>query len=151
MERQEPSNLLAVLSSDAHEFTDTVRQSRAPKYYYAVSALDRGNNESSQAAEQAVVLPGLAALGRGLDLKFKLYPYYIASSTAFFPYEVGASSPVFLKILNQSNEEVLTVVDAIQNPGSYVAAADISSLRKGTYTYMLLAGEVKEKKTLVVN
>jgi uncharacterized lipoprotein YddW (UPF0748 family) len=151
VDRQEPSNHLAVLPSEAREFTDTVRQSHAPKYYYAVSSLDRGNNESAQAAEQAVVLPWLAALGRTLDLKFKLYASYVASSTVYIPYEVGINSPVFVKILDQSNKEVLTVVDAIQKPGSYVAAADISSLRKGTYTCMLLAGDSKEKKTFVVN
>ena len=146
------SNLLAILPARATEYLDTIAQAHSPKYYYAVSALDRGNNESLSTSERSVIIPEIAAVAKSFELQFGLGNYYPdpASSVVFFRYTVAATAPVFLKILDESNQEVATVVDAVQGPGNYIAAADLSALKNGRYTYMLIAGNEKQKKALTL-
>ncbi len=145
-----PSNLLAILSSGETAYLDTITHAISPKYYYCISALDKGNNESLPTDGRSVIIPEIAALAASFDLRNKLGNSYPepTSSIAYFHYEINTTLPVFLKILNQSGEELVSVVDAVQTPGRYIAAADISKLQGGTYTYMLIAGDFKEKRTL---
>jgi hypothetical protein len=45
----------------------------------------------------------------------------------------------------------MTVVDAVQAPGRYIAAADISKFEDGTYWYLIVAGNFSEKKMFRVD
>jgi hypothetical protein len=67
------------------------------------------------------------------------------------PYEIKETLPVFLKILDNKNKEIITVVDAMQTPGRYVAAADISKFEDGMYWYLIVAGNFSEKKMFRVD
>jgi len=144
-------NLLTVLPGTLLEFSDTIKHPQTPKYVYAVTALDKGNNESFPAIE-SVVLPEMAELSRQVSPQLALGHSFPdpASSIVFIPYEIRQSAPVIVKILDERNREVVNVVDSVQKPGRYVAAADISKLDDGTYTYLLVAGDGTIKRTFRV-
>jgi len=69
----------------------------------------------------------------------------------YVPYEIGDTAPVTIKILDSQNREVLDVVDALLEPGRYVAAANISSLDEGTYSLLMVAGTFKSAKQFRVD
>jgi len=69
------------------------------------------------------------------------------SSVMFVPYEISERCPVFLKILDNKNQEVLSVVDVVLDAGRYVAAVNTKKLQEGKYTYLLIAGARSQKRT----
>ena len=146
------SNLVALLPAPRLEYSDTILHAQATRYYYAVSALDKGNNESSPSVERGVVLPALADLARQFQSRNQLGGLYRdpRSSIVYFPYELASASPVFVKILDAANTEVVTVVDANQTAGVHIAAADLSRLQQGTYEVLFISGGLTEKRPLVV-
>ncbi len=146
------ANLLAIVSGETFRFLDTISHITALKYYYAVTSLNKGYIESPPAIEN-VVIPEIVELARQYDVKFALGQYYPnpASEYLFIPYEIGAASPVIIKLLDDKNREVMNVVDAIQPPGRYVAAANISDLKDGVYSYRLIAGQFSQKRTFRID
>ena len=149
----DPLNILAIVPSTAGMYADTIRHPVSGKYYYAVSGFDRGNNESAATPAQSVTMPEVLALSREFSPVNALGDCFRqpSSTLVYFPYEVEKPSPVFVKILDGNNIEVATVVDAVQQAGSYIAAADISRLSRGNYTCMFIAGEYTEKKSFRVD
>jgi uncharacterized lipoprotein YddW (UPF0748 family) len=146
-------NLLTITSTSSTMCTDTISHAMAAQYYYAVSAFDKGNNESLPTREAAIIIPEIASLSKQYAVAFKLGEQMksSASNLVFLQYQIGQASPVLLKILDASNREVLNVVDAVQQPGRYVAAAEISKLKRGTYSFLLVAGEYSARKELDIN
>ncbi len=148
----ESENLIGIVSGSTYQFIDTISRVTSAKYYYAVSALDKCDNESAPAVE-SVVVPEIALLVKIYTFDFKLGRNYPnpAESVVFMPYEIKETLPVFLKILDNKNKEIITVVDAMQTPGRYVAAADISKFEDGMYWYLIVAGNFSEKKMFRVD
>lgn len=146
----DPANIIAILPAPALRYVDTITNPTASRYYYAVSAFDRANNESKPTPDQSVFMPEIVELAKPYELHSKLGDYFPqpAASIVYIQYELVATSPVFVRILDQSNREVMNVVDAVQAPGSYIAAADISRLNNGEYSYLFMAGVHSEKKPL---
>jgi uncharacterized lipoprotein YddW (UPF0748 family) len=144
----DPRNLLMITPDAWTSYLDTIVHPSAPKYYYAVAALDKGNNESFPTIEKGVVIPEIVEISKRFFLDFKLGGNYPnpASDIVFISYELKESSPVLLKIVDGANREVADIVDAVQSPGRYIAAANISKLKSGTYSYLLVAGSFSEKK-----
>ena len=147
-----PENLISIILADHNQYTDTISHVRSIKYYYAVSAIDKGNNESKPTFE-SIIIPEIAAMAKTISLEFKLGRYYrnSESSTAYFPYTISEVSPVSLKIIDSNNREMITLVNTVRSPGLYIASANISKLEDGEYTYLLRAGNLTKKKTLTVN
>ncbi len=148
----DPANILAITPVPAPLYIDSIAHPRGSKYYYAVSAFDKGNNESTPTAEQVVLMPDIIKLAKQFELQSRLGRHFPepASSIVYIPYELRAASPVFVKILDQSNREVANVVDAVQEPGSYIAAVDISTLKRGEYSWLFIAGQHSERKPLQI-
>ncbi len=149
----EAENLRSITTTGANSFVDTIGRGMAAEYYYAVSALDKGNNESPLATVARVLAPEIVSMSRAFELRNRLGSQVQTSSSDLFlvQYEIGESAPVVMKILDESNREVVSVVDAVQPPGRYVAAADLSNLRKGTYACLLVAGSYTSRKSFVLN
>ncbi|MBI4546485.1 MAG: family 10 glycosylhydrolase [Ignavibacteriae bacterium] len=148
----DPANLISIVSGTATSFIDTIGYPSAVKYYYAVSAMDKGYNESIP-AEQVVIVPELAELSRHFAPEFKLgqcYPNPV-SDFVFIPYEVGQKSQVIVTVLDKNDREVMTVVNAVHEPGTYVASAMIHQLRDGWYSCLMMAGEFMERKVFKVD
>ena len=152
IDAENPENLLAIVPGTILEFTDTIKHISSAKYFYAVSVLDKGNNESKPAVE-SIVIPEIVEISKRFSFNFMLGQSYPnpASSFVFIPYEIKEQTPVFLKILDSQNRELINVVDAVQEPGRYVACADVSKLEDGFYTYLLVAGNFSERKIFKVD
>lgn len=148
----DPANLIAIIPANASYYLDTIRPMSNPNVVYAVTASDRGHNESRPTPEQRVTLPEVAELASQFDFQYYLGTQYPdrASTIVYFRYEIKMASPVTLKIIDQSNDDLITVVDAVQEPGSYIAAADISTLQPGTYVYVLSAATFRERRPLII-
>ena len=147
-----PLDLVSISIADTREYDDTILNPTAAKYFYAVSAFDKGNNESMP-VYGSVVLPEISDLASRFANDFKLGQHYPdpASSIVFIPYEIREAGTVKLKILTEGNAEVMSVVDVIQQPGRYIAAANVSNLKGGTYSYLLEAGNSSMKRTLRID
>ncbi len=133
-------NLVAIVRNGATRVIDTVSHPTAARYYYAVSAFDKGNNESSP-AEGSALVPEVAAALAELAPTFRLGRHYPeeVSSVVFVPYELGERASVSLTILDDNNQPVMDLVRGVELPGRYVAAADLSKVKKGVYSYRLAA------------
>lgn len=145
-------NLIAILRGAVREFSDTLFHAAAPEYFYAVSALDKMNNESAPAV-QGVVMPEIVALERRFESADRLGAVYpaVPSSVAFFPYELRAQSAVSLTVVDPEKKTVLTIVDGIQPRGRYVAAADLSSLKNGLYSCVMRAGNFAATRSIRID
>jgi uncharacterized lipoprotein YddW (UPF0748 family) len=148
----DPENIIATLPPEAVNYLDTIRHISSPKYFYGITAGDKGNNESSLAME-SVIIPEIVELSSALQYKYSLKVNYIGSisSAVFFQYEIIDSLPVILKIVDKNNHEVLTVVDNFQAAGRYIAGTDVSNLNDGIYTCLFIAGNYTEKKSFRIN
>lgn len=138
----DPSNLVAILPGSAGEYHDTVTSPGAARYYYAVTALDRANNEGLPATA-GVLLPEVADLARQFAPQFRMGLCYPdpATSTVFVPFEIGQpSSRVSLTVFDSGSRELAKLVDGVRPPGRYVAAFDVSSLKGGVYSFVLTSG-----------
>jgi len=104
-----------------------------------VTAVDRLWNESLPGKERLPVSE-LAVISRVFrDSGVVKEPFQPAgSSTVYFPYELVRVTPVILRILDQRNREVASVVDAVELPGRHIAAADVSGLHSGRYTSLCI-------------
>ncbi|MBI3765161.1 MAG: family 10 glycosylhydrolase, partial [Ignavibacteriales bacterium] len=145
------ANLIAITTSVTKEFLDTIGLATAPTYFYAVSSLDRGNNESLPAVE-SVIIPEVVELSKQLIPRNRLGHHYPepASGVVFIPYEVRESAPVRVSILDVSNREVITLVDSIQESGRHIAAAPVSKLRSGAYSYEMIVGNFSARRSFTI-
>lgn len=152
IDNDHPENLLAIVHGTTLQFMDTIKHISSAKYFYAVSTLDKGNNESTPAVE-SVVIPEIVEIAKRFSFEYMLGQSYPmpASSFVFIPYEIQEKSPVLLKVLDIHNRELIGVVDAVQEPGRYVACADVSDLEDGVYTYLLVAGNFSQKKIFKID
>jgi uncharacterized lipoprotein YddW (UPF0748 family) len=147
IDNHNPVNIIGTISSRVTNFLDTIKHISSSKYYYGVTSLDKGNNESSLAVE-SIIIPEIVELSS--TLRFQQYIKVIGpqpgSSDLFFMYEISDSLPVIVKLIDQYNKEIITVVDKYQTAGRYIAGVDISDLREGDYTCLFLAGDSITKK-----
>ncbi|HUN65873.1 MAG TPA: family 10 glycosylhydrolase [Bacteroidota bacterium] len=138
-DRTRPGNIVAILPPVRHSYLDTIRENGRAGYSYSVTAVDRLWNESLPGKERLPVSE-LAVISRVFrDSGVVKEPFQPAgSSTVYFPYELVRVTPVILRILDQRNREVASVVDAVELPGRHIAAADVSGLHSGRYTSLCI-------------
>ena len=77
------------------------------------------------------------------------YPNPFNPSTAI-RYAVPAGGSVALKVYNMLGQEVVTLVDAHQNAGSYVVVFDASRLASGVYFYQLKTDNFSNVKKMIL-
>ena len=65
-------------------------------------------------------------------------------------YELPVASPVTIRIFNVLGEEVATLVQAVQPPGSYRIRWDASGETGGVYYYRLVAGRFTEARAMLL-
>jgi uncharacterized lipoprotein YddW (UPF0748 family) len=149
---ENPSCLIGRVSNQTTQYIDTINRVASAKYHYAITSIDKGNNESTPAVE-SVIIPEIVELAKRFSFEFSLAQNYPipAASVVYIPYEISEKTPVFLKILDERNNELISVVDAVREPGRYIAAANISKLKDGMYTCLLVAGGLSQKRMFKVD
>ncbi|MBN1302527.1 MAG: T9SS type A sorting domain-containing protein [Melioribacteraceae bacterium] len=65
-------------------------------------------------------------------------------------YSIGETGLVTLKVFNILGQEVVTLVNKIQSPGSYLINFDASSLTSGVYVYQIQSGSMISSKKMML-
>ncbi len=137
--------LVAISPTDATFFVDTVRANGSYRYYYAVSALDKGNNESTLSEVASVTLKELAEL-RGTLSEFTSLSASLASdeeSSALIAYKVAYRSSVSLILERQAadstGEGSVVLAKGEKDAGTYVVGVPRQRLHPGSYIVKLVA------------
>jgi len=138
--------LAAVTTTADNYFIDTVKVATGVGYCYAVTALDKGNNESAPSNVATI------AVREAIALKGKLFD--VASLSTVFSTRDGAPTlvgyqlndrlPVSLCLYRTvgagTDSLVATLVDDVQEKGTYVLGLRKAIQARGAYVLRLKAG-----------
>lgn len=147
LDPEDPSSLLAVTTGHSTSYEDTLRPTGGYRYFYAVSALDKGNNEGP------VSTPGSVILSRMLSLRGRLSGFTSLSasvshdgSTTLVAYRIPKRSQVLLQVaapdVDSTRAGRLTLAGGEKDPGTYVVGIPEDRLEPGSYILRLLAGDM---------
>lgn len=145
----EPSNIVAITTTNDTEFIDRIQKPKSANYYYVVTAVDKGNNESQPATELKVEIPIVATLAKKLAPKFYLSSYQYNSESIFVTYEVAEEGRVKLKILDTYKNDLQILVDEYKKPGRYVVEVN-SKFNESLITLQLTLGTKIYSKNLLL-
>ena len=145
-----PGALVNVTAGSETFAVDTVTTQPGLTYYYRVTALDKGNNESPPSAISTVVVREGLALGGKLS--------NITTVTALVPkdtlapalvaYKLAARMPVVLEVIG--NGDSTGVVRKVQEGGTYVIALPRERFAAGGYLVRLKAGDTIVEQPLML-
>lgn len=149
-------SILAVIPGDETHFVDTVDAGTGLGMYYAVSALDKGNNESAcSAVARSTPREALA-----LEGKLSRFTTLVTSLSngdgrpALAGYHLEAKVPVVLELLytaaGSADSLVKTLVDGVQDQGAYVYGLRDLLREPGRYVIRLKAGGTVLDQNVVV-
>jgi len=140
-----PRNILAVMPS-----TSTIYVDETPKnnihYYYTVTALDKGHNESGggslklESMKSDSVPSGHYSLGQNYPNPF--------SNRTYISYQLGERSPVELTVKDTVTNKEILIVQETQDAGTYIVSLEAKLLARGKYIYKLKAGSFIATKML---
>ena len=149
---EDARNLICVIANNETTFVDTICHPTSIKYFYVVTALDKGNNESAPTKEEGIVVPEIVKLAQRFSNEVRLVQAYPdpASEYVYIPYELKDSSLVWLTLQDSTSNEVAHLVDAVQTAGRYITGADVSHLKDGTYMFQLTVGSRTLKRALTI-
>ena len=143
----DPSNLVAVAGHATTTFVDTIQTPGSAVYYYAVSALDRGNNESPATPVAAGIIREMLALNSKLltvtSLSLSVAPEDRTPVLAAFriPERTFVSLDLFERHPEQPEGFFSTLVREVRDGGTYVVGIRKEQLRSGRYLIRLKAGD----------
>ena len=141
------ASLLAITPGNSTSFVDTIHPGTGYRYFYAVSALDKGNNEGPISNVADVTLRQMIAL-RG---KLSEYTSLSASvsredAVTLIAYKVASRSSVLLQIIkngtDSSNTRSLILARGVKEAGTYVVGLPETRLLPGSYVLHFTAGDI---------
>jgi len=151
----EPASITAMTSSSLNNFVDTLKSPGAVRYYYAVTAFDKGNNESSPSNT------GTAVIREMVELSGKL-SNFTSLSASVSPSDRGGTliayklagrmfvSLELLRIRSDSSEGLAaTYAQEIQQGGTYIVALG-EGVTPGIYLVRLKAGSTRIEQQLEI-
>lgn len=136
-------NLVRSVGATGLSYDDEIDRPTAVKYYYTVTAMDSGNNESGPSVEESVVIPEIVKLAGKFAPQFTMAGPVpaVADHFVYFTYEIPEPSSVVLGIYDASNNEMLSVVNGFEEAGRYIVAANVEKFKDGEYRYRLIASK----------
>jgi len=145
------ANIAAIVGSADTSIVDEVLHPVSARYYYAVTALDKSNNESAPTGHASVVVSEIANLGKRVSLSNALAEHaWGGASLVMIPFETNEWSTVRLEVLDSSGAAVKDVVDDIRPAGRYVESVDVSEWLNGLYLVRLNIGNSLHTRPLRV-
>ncbi len=133
---RDPRNILAVMPSTSTTYVDETPNNNM--YYYTVTALDKGHNESGgsfpgvQSLKNDSPPPGHYSLGQNYPNPF--------SDRTYISYQLGERSPVELTVKDTAAHKEILIVRETQDAGTYIVSVEAKLLARGKYVYKLKAG-----------
>jgi uncharacterized lipoprotein YddW (UPF0748 family) len=131
-----PRNIVAVIPSTSTMYVDETPSNNI-HYYYTVTALDKGHNESGGGAFQSGSL-NIASPSGQYSLA-QNYPNPFSDRT-YISYQLGERSPVELTVKDTLTNKEILIVRETQDAGTYIVSVEAKMLAKGKYIYKLRAG-----------
>jgi uncharacterized lipoprotein YddW (UPF0748 family) len=152
------SALAAITTTDETFFVDTIRAGLGYRYFYAVSALDKGNNESLISNVASVTLKEMTEL-RGKLSEFTSLSTSLAhdndNAVTLVGYKVANRSFVSVQVVKQDidsaqNAAALVLASGMQSAGTYIVGVARSQLKPGLYLVRLDAGGIVIEQPLEI-
>ncbi len=146
----DPNTLEPYVTTTDTFFTDTAAELNK-NYYYRVSAFDFSGNEGEFSDEISAIVTGLKDR-TSVPIKYELllnFPNPFNAST-FICYSLPTTQWVNLKVFDMIGQEVITIVDANQEAGTYTVNFETRHLPSGVYFYKLQAGNYCEVKKMIL-
>lgn len=129
----DPLSIATITAQNETTFVDSIAQPVSPKYYYAVTALDRLNNESEPTREAFVVVSELTKMIEAFTPKQTIGEIVMWGGGKYFSYVLSEWATVTLSLLDDKGVVMKTFVDEIRAPGKYVESFDVADLPDGLY------------------
>ena len=137
----------AITSSNVTHHIDTVEEAGSLRYYYAVSAFDKGNNESAPSKTATVVVKEAVEIGRML-LRVTSLSVSIprsGSGPTLVAYRLAERADVLLELLHdpRAKREApgATLASGDHDGGTYIVGLPPTRVGPGRYIIRLKAGE----------
>lgn len=143
----DPRGIVTILPGTRRYFVDTVRAPSSLAYHYAVTSIDKGNNESAPSrVATATVREALALRGKLANIStFSLTITEGNGLPRLAAYKLEQPSPVTLSIHRELSDTVehlqTTLVRETQQPGVYIVGLGDLRLVPGKYLVRLSAGQ----------
>ena len=141
-----PRAIAAVTTDNRSSYIDTVRVPTGLSYYYAVTAFDKGNNESPPSNVSAGTMKELSAI-RGI-LEVTGLSIQVSNTTqkpTLIAYRLARRSRVSVDVLSikpaGSDTLVRSIVNEVQEGGTYVFGLNGIPFPRGKHTLRLNTGE----------
>lgn len=149
-------NIVAIIPARANYYIDTLKVPSGLTYYYAVTALDKGNNESTPSTVGTAVVKELLALEGKLSNITTLSASLGRESMAptLFAYRVPDRTHVRLEILESASggrERVFAVlVNRQEEGGTHIVGVDPLQVPKGSYVLRLHTEKATVEQPLII-
>ena len=133
---EDPDNLTFITASSTNAYLDIIGQPKAVKYYYTITALDKGHNESLPAIVEPVIVEEIDELARLFQPKTALGRSYVdpEQQVVYIPFSVQDSSLTSLWISNLDNIPAHILLDTLLSPGLYLTSLDLRNVQPGEYS-----------------
>lgn len=138
--------LIALTNGPTTYFVDTVKTNEGVRYYYAICAIDKGNNESIPCTTAPVVARELVTLKDKLSTPTTLSTITLDNDepVQLAGYKVGETTDVLLSLFRAGVDKPIAIlVDQVQNAGTYVVSLPTRKLNGGSYELRLKAGSIQ--------
>lgn len=119
--------------------------------FYSLAKDNAGNSEPAKAAgETSTILTGVAEPEKELPKQFALYQNYPNpfNPVTTIQFDLPSAALISLKIYNLLGQEVRTVVDGIESPGTKSISFNMAQYASGVYFYRLNAMSVQDPRNL---
>jgi len=149
-------NLVAVVPNQSTQYVDTLKVPSGLTYYYAVTAIDKGNNESAPSTV------GTGTFRELLALKGKLSNITMLStsfgqggnSPNLVAYRLARRTLVFVEVSKdvadaRADSLTTTLVSAVQDEGTYIVGLNALQFTPGRYVVRLRTGATTLEQPVV--
>jgi uncharacterized lipoprotein YddW (UPF0748 family) len=150
------SNLIAVIPATSNFYSDTLTGGMSYRYSYAVSALDKGNNESPRSPVAMVTsraIASLRAMLMGMTTLTSSVPRDPDGAT-LLAYSLASDARVSIRVVQQgidsSRSLYVLLADTLQRAGSYCVGIAPRTLPAGSYIVTLTANEVALEQLILI-
>jgi Uncharacterized protein conserved in bacteria len=140
-----PRNIVAVIPAPSTMYLDEAPNNNI-HYYYTVTALDKGHNESGGNSSRYDSLKNDRPTTGHYSLA-QNYPNPFSDRT-YISYELSQQCPVELTVKDTSTDKEIMIVSEVQEAGTYIVELDAKLLAKGRHQYQLKAGAFVATKYL---
>ena len=147
---------MAITSSDSTSFTDTIGTAGSAAYYYAVSAFDKGNNESPPTPVARGTVHEMFALGGKLLISPSLsislpndenVPVLVGFR---LPERVFVSLDLLERKVDTSETLTATLTSGSRDAGTYVVGIPMERIKSGRYVVRLTAADTMLEELLII-